>query len=90
LTDIDRMLARIGDLPLDSRLAGIDEAVFAGLAEAAAPLVPRAAFGAIAGIAVLAGVLMAALPGPAHEPDPAVPLGMTAALAPSTLLAVNR
>jgi len=89
MTEIDRLLAQIGDLPLDPRLDGIDGAVFAGLAEATAPLVPRAAWGAVAGIAVLAGMLATALPGPRHEPVAASPLGMPTALAPSTLLAVN-
>jgi hypothetical protein len=33
MTDIDHLLAQIGDLPLDPRLSGIDGAVFAGLAK---------------------------------------------------------
>ena len=86
MTDIDHLLVQIGELPLDPRLSGIDGAVFAGLAEATRPAVPRAAFGAIAGFALVAGIMASALPGaPGHHAD-LTPLGIPGALAPSTLL----
>jgi hypothetical protein len=86
MTDIDHLLTQIGELPLDPRLAAIDGAVFAGLAQAARPVLPQAALGAIAGVALIAGVLSSAFPeAPRRHADPA-PLGMPVALAPSTLL----
>jgi hypothetical protein len=86
MTDIDHLLAQIGELPLDPRLSGIDGAVFARLAEATQPAIPRAAFGAIAGFAMFAGVLASTLPNaPSHHAN-LYPLGMPGALAPSTLL----
>ena len=86
MTDLDQLLAQIGELPSDPRLAGIDAAVFAGLAEARHPAVPRAAFGAIAGLALSLGVLATAIPGrPSHQAD-LYPLGAPGPLAPSTLL----
>ena len=86
MTDIDQLLAQIGSLPLDPRLSGIDGAVFTGLTEATRPAVPRAAFGVIAGLAMVAGVVASTFPNaPGHRAD-LYPFGMTAALAPSTLL----
>lgn len=86
MTDIDHLLAQIGDLPLDPRLAGIDKAVFAGLADATRPIIPSAALGAIAGFAILAGVLAASFPNPPRGQADLYPLGQPGALAPSTLL----
>lgn len=86
MTDLDQLLTQIGELPPDPRLARIDAAVFAGLAEAMHPVVPRAAFGAIAGLALSVGVLATAMPGrPSHHAD-LYPLGAPGPLAPSTLL----
>jgi hypothetical protein len=87
MTDIDHLLTQIGELPLDPRLAAIDGAVFAGLAQAARPAVTRAALGAIAGVAMIAGVLASAFPQAPRNHADLTPLGMPAALAPSTLLA---
>jgi hypothetical protein len=86
MTDIDRLLAQIGELPLDPRLSGIDGAVFAGLAEAAQPAIPRAAFGAIAGFAMVAGALATTFSSAPGRHADLYPLGMPGALAPSTLL----
>ena len=87
MTDIDHLLAQIGELPLDPRLSGIDQAVFAGLAEAMQPAIPRAAFGAIAGFAMFAGVVASTLPNATNHHANLYPLGLPGALAPSTLLA---
>jgi len=86
MTDIDHLLAQISDLPLDPRLAGIDNAVFAGLAEATRPAISSPAFGAIAGFAVLAGVLATTFPNASGRHADLYPLGKPGALAPSTLL----
>ena len=86
MTDIDHLLAQIGALPLDPRLSEIDGAVFAGLTEATRPAIPRAAFGAIAGCAMVAGVLVSTLPNGSSHHTNLYPLGMPGALAPSTLL----
>jgi len=90
MTDVDQLLAQIGELPLDPRLAGIDGAVFAGLAEAAKPAVPRAAFGAITGFAMVAGILASSFPDTPSARADLYPLGTPVALAPSTLLGEGR
>jgi len=86
MTDIDQLLARIGALPLDPRLSGIDGAVFAGLAEATRPAVSRAAFGAIAGFAMAAGIVAATYPHAPSRPADLYLIGIPGALVPSTLL----
>ena len=86
MTDIDHLLAQIGSLPLDPRLSAIDDAVFAGLAEANRPVLSRAAFGAIAGLALGVGILATASPSAHSHHAEVYPLGMPGALAPSTLL----
>jgi len=87
MTDIDQLLARIGRLPLDPRLGGIDAAVFAGLADATRPVAPRAALAAIAGFATGIGVLATVSESPPGRHVELYQLGMPGALAPSTLLA---
>lgn len=88
MTDLDMQLARIGALPTDPRLATIDGAVLAGLAEAAAqpPVLPGAALGVIAALALMAGAAVAAIPRPATPSTGLDPFGTPMALAPSTLL----
>ncbi|HZU63986.1 MAG TPA: hypothetical protein VFF98_09910 [Novosphingobium sp.] len=88
MTDLDRLLARLGQLPPDARLAGIDEAVFAGLAAARDPVLPRGALGAVAGLALLLGALAGGLP--AAPAGGALPLGVPGELAPSSLLGDGR
>lgn len=86
MTDLDTMLTHIGELPLDPRLDGIDDAVFAGLAEAARPAVPRAALGAVAALAMSVGMLASASPQAPRSHADLFPLGEPGVLAPSTLL----
>ena len=90
MANLDEMLTRIGSAPLDSRLAGIDEAVFAGLAARD----PTSATGSIALAAVAAlalGVVSAGIPGAAAIASPSVtPFGAPPALAPSSLLLASR
>jgi fructose-specific phosphotransferase system IIC component len=86
MSDIDPILAHIGQLPLDPRLAGIEAGVMAGLAEARRPAVPHTALGAITGFAMMAGVVAAMVAGAPHGRAGLDPLGIGVALAPSTLL----
>jgi len=83
MTNIDLLLARLGDMPLDPRLAQIDDAVFAGLDAARQPVLSRAALGSVAGLAMMVGVLANVLPA---RPAPDAPFGMPSQLAPSSLL----
>lgn len=89
--DLDQTLHRLGALPVPSTLAGIDDAVFAGLAqnrrEAAAG--PRL-MGFAAALALVLGLASGGLVG--GEPAAAQPMSPFAPenpLAPSTLLAVH-
>jgi hypothetical protein len=87
MTDLDQLLARVRDLPPDPRLTSIDAGVFDGLAALAArPSLPRDAFGMTFGIALLVGLVGAALPTPTAQASSLFPLGAPSALAPSTLL----
>lgn len=89
MTDLDQLLARVRDLPPDPRLTSIDAGVFDGLAALAArPSLPRDAFGMAFGIALLVGLVGAALPTPPTptQASSLFPLGAPPALAPSTLL----
>lgn len=86
MTKIDRLLAQIGALPLDPRLAAIEGAVLAGLAQAHRPAVPQTAYGAIAGLGLVAGILASTLsPTVSRHANP-YPVGVPGALVPSTLL----
>lgn len=87
MTELDQLLARIRDLPPDSRLTSIDAGVFDGLvALAARPALPKAAFGMAFGIALSVGLFGSALPVPPAQASSLFPLGASSALAPSTLL----
>lgn len=86
MTDMDQLLARIGDLPLDSRLSGIEQAVLAGLAEARRPVLSGPAFGLIAGCALLVGMAATVGTGGSRPGADFYPLGVSGALAPSSLL----
>lgn len=86
MTDLDHLLASLGDLPLDPRLAGIDNAVFAGVEAARQPVISRVGLGAVAALAMLVGAMATAVPSrPAYAASP-YPLGIPRDLAPSTLL----
>jgi len=82
MRDLDDLLTRLAQMPPDPRLDRLDEAVRAGLEQARHPVMGLAGLGAVAGLALVAGML-------ASQPHPAPPsLGM--ALAPSTLLGETR
>ena len=86
MSNLDEMLTRIGRAPLPARLAAMDEAVFAGLAQYdRSSATPSLSVAAIAALAI--GVLSASLPGsPAVAASTATPFGAPPALAPSSLL----
>ena len=90
MANLDEMLARLGNAPLDARLAGIDEAVFAGLAGRDTTSATRSiALTAVAALAI--GVVSTGLPGaPAVAASSVTPFGAPPALAPSSLLLASR
>lgn len=87
MTDLDRLLGRLRDEPPPARLALIDDAVMAELARRRA-IVPinRAGLSLAAALALLVGVGGAVMSGAPADAAPISPLGVPAALAPSTLL----
>ena len=93
MNNLDEMLARIVGAPLPSRLAMMDEAVFAGLAEhqriSASNSLRSLSIAAIAALAI--GVFSTGLPGSRLAAAPSVtPFGAPLALAPSSLLLSSR
>ncbi|MDE1917366.1 MAG: hypothetical protein KGJ57_16555 [Sphingomonadales bacterium] len=86
MTDLDHLLAGLGDRPLDPRLAAIDASVFAGLEVEQRPALSRGALGVVTGLAMLGGVLATAWPAPAALAGNATPIGVPRELMPSTLL----
>jgi hypothetical protein len=86
MTDLDDMLAALGQRPLDPRLAAMDAAVLAGLAAEQRPALSRGGLGLLAGLAMAAGVLTTAWPGPPARAAGPAGLGVPADLLPSTLL----
>lgn len=86
MTDLDHLLAGLGERPLDPRLDAIDTAVFAGLAAEQQPAFSRGGLGVLTALAMVAGVLATAFPAPAARAQSAMPPGISADLLPSTLL----
>ena len=93
MSNLDEILARIGGAPLPARLAMMDEAVFAGLAEhrRSATSVSLLSL-SIAAIAALAfGVFSTGFPrSPAAAAPSVTPFGAPPALAPSSLLLASK
>lgn len=90
MVNLDEMLTLLGNAPLDPRLGGIDEAVFAGLTARDTTSATRSI--ALAAFAALAfGVASTGISGTAAVASPSVtPFGAPPALAPSSLLLVSR
>ena len=90
MSNLDEMLARLASAPLPSRLATMDQAVFAGLAQYDRSGASRSL--SIAGMVALAvGVVSTGLPGTPAVAAPSVsPLGVPSALAPSSLLLASK
>lgn len=90
MTNLDEMLTKLGNAPLDPRLAGIDDAVFAGLAARDTTSATRS-IGLSAVAALVIGVVSTVLPGTLAVASPSVtPFGAPPALAPSSLLLASR
>ena len=86
MNEIDNLLARIRDLPLDPRLDAIDGAVFDGLARRAAAQVSTSAMAMVAALSRGIGLVGSLTPAEPVQAATVFPLGAPAALAPSTLL----
>jgi hypothetical protein len=86
MDNIDSLLGRMRDLPLDPRLDAIDSVVFEGLARQAGSHVSSSAMAMVAVLSLGIGLAGSLAPAePAHAAT-VFPLGAPAALAPSTLL----
>jgi hypothetical protein len=86
MDDIDHLVARLRDLPLDPRLDGIDGPVFAGIAARAQAHLSTSAMAVVAALSLGIGVAGVLSPAQPVHAATVVPLGAPAALAPSTLL----
>lgn len=86
MDDIDTLLSRIRDLPLDPRLGAIDDAVLNGLALRAHPPVSIRAMALVAVLSLTIGLAGSIMPSHPVRAATAFPLGTPAALAPSTIL----
>lgn len=88
--NLDEMLTRLGNAPLDPRLAMMDEVVFAGLAARDTTSASRSlGLAAVAALAI--GLISTGLPGTPGVAAPSVaPFGVPPALAPSSLLLASR
>lgn len=86
MDDIDAILARLRDLPLDARLDSIDGAVLAGLVSGRPARLSVPAVAMVAALSLAIGVAGSYAPADRRPAAAAFPLGAAAALAPSTLL----
>jgi hypothetical protein len=86
MDDIDNLLARIRDLPLDPRLDTIDGAVFDGLAHRDASRATIPAMAMVAALSLVIGLAGSLVPAQPVRAAATFPLGAPPALAPSTLL----
>jgi hypothetical protein len=87
VTDVETLLARLRDAPLDSRLDGLDARVMAEIAGIpTAPSLGATAFGLASVMALVVGIAGAAVPASPADATPISPFDANQALAPSTLL----
>lgn len=88
MKDLDTALARLKDLPADTRLESIDDSVLAAVAARHRGDAPGSTvlFGAAAGLALSIGLLAAAIPDREARAASITPFGAPPALAPSSLL----
>lgn len=91
MSDLDQILSRLGAVPMPDELAGIDSAVFAGLARNRRESVAASRMTSLAAsLALVLGVAGGAFSASARAAAaPLSPFAADAALAPSTLLAVH-
>lgn len=86
MTQLDDLLARLGNVAVDPRLEMMDAAVLAGMERARQPVLSARALAGIAAVALVSGgALSGSVYGHPRHGD-ADPLELGAALAPSTLL----
>lgn len=88
MTNIDDTLSRLAAAPVHSALAGIDDAVLTRLAHRRAQG-STSIMGLAAAVSLVVGVAGAALPSGRANAATVMPFGLSAALAPSSLLASN-
>jgi len=86
MDDIDNLLARMRDLPLDPRLGTIDEGVLDGLAASSQVRLSTSAMAMVATLSLGLGLVGSLAPAEPVRAATVFPLGAPAALAPSTLL----
>ena len=86
MDDIDSLLSRMRDVPLDPRLAAIDDAVLAGLAQRSQSSLSTTAVALVAVLSLGIGLAGSLAPAAPAQAATAFPLGAPVALAPSTLL----
>jgi hypothetical protein len=87
MTDLDTLLGRLRDAPLDPRLHGLDDRVMAEIARIqASPSVGKTTFGIAALAALLIGIAGSGLPAASAGASTITPFDARLALAPSSLL----
>jgi hypothetical protein len=86
MQDIDTLLSRLKDMPLDPRLGAIDDAILDGLARRARSQVSLRAAAMVALLSLGIGLGGSVVPSQPVRAATIFPLGAPAALAPSTLL----
>lgn len=86
MDDIDSLLGRLRELPLDPRLPGIDAAVFNGIADAQRPMLSSKGLALVALLSMSTGLAGTLVPAHASTPVPISSLVAPGPLAPSTLL----
>jgi len=86
MNDIDALITRIRDLPVDPRIEGIDDAVIVGLARRLQSQVSIRAVAVVTLVSLGVGIAGSVFPAQPVQAASLFPLGAPAALAPSTLL----
>ncbi len=86
MDDFDNALARIRDLPLDSRLSSIDDPVLDELARRTKGQLSVFVMTLVAALSLGIGIAGSIAPAELVQSASVFPLGAPAALAPSTLL----
>lgn len=90
MTDLDTLLSRMKDLPVDPRVGEIDDVVFAGMARRAGSQVSARAMALVAVLSLGVGVAGSVVPAQQVRAATVFPLGAPPALAPSTLLGTSQ
>ena len=87
MDELDHLLSRLRDAPLDPRLGGLESRVMAEIARIQAiPRLGATTFGIAAATALFIGIAGSAVPTQSADSNPVSPFDARLALAPSTLL----